>query len=84
MTVDPYDRRVHVTIVPPAGGLIEIARYDRAGAWYYESGDERRRITLTEAVSFVTDRPSVIWHEGLLGGKLFDARVRRMRAAAKR
>ena len=52
----------------------EIVRYDRAGKWYYESGSYRRRLTLAEAVQFVT-RPSE-WMPGKPGGGAFDCRVR--------
>ncbi len=70
------DRRVHLTIVPAFGERIEIVRYERAGKWFYESGRERRMISLREAVGFAENRPGVIWHEGRPGGAMFDARVR--------
>lgn len=75
------DRTVHVTIVPASRERIEIVRYDRAGKWFYEdSGRRSRQITLAEAVKFAAqDRPAVIWHEGLPGGRTFDAAVRRAR-----
>lgn len=74
------DRTVHCTIVPMSGERIEIVRYGRAGKWWYEDGARRKPLTLDEAVEFCKDRAAVIWHEGLPGGKTFDARVRRMRA----
>lgn len=74
------DRTVHCTIVPVGGGRIEIVRYDRAGKWFYESGDVRKPLVLSEAVKYASDkREAVIWHEGVPGGKLFDAAVRRAR-----
>lgn len=55
----------------------EIVRYDRAGKWYFEYRDRRRRhVTIAEAVKAaiagkaLLDRP---------GGLAFDARVRRLR-----
>lgn len=76
------DRVVHATISPVSGPRIEIVRYDRSGKFYYESGKERRQITLAEAVAFaVPQRPAVIWHERALGGTRFDAAVRKARAA---
>lgn len=78
-----HDRTVHCTIVPVGGGRIEIARYDRSGHYYLEDDGRRRKISLTEAVAFAADkRPAVIWHEGRAGGTIFDARVRKARAAA--
>lgn len=79
---DDNDRKVHCTIIPATGGgRIEIVRYNRAGKWWYEDGPRRRPLTLDEAVAFCKDRPAVIWHKGLPGGAMFDARVRRMRSA---
>lgn len=76
------DRTVHCTIVPVGGGRIEIVRYDRAGKWYREDGGNRTRITVAEAVSVAAqDRPAVLWHEGRPGGRAFDAKVRKARAA---
>lgn len=74
-------RRVHCTIIPSTGGdRIEIVRYDRAGAWYYESGKQRRRLTLAEAARFASDlRPAVVWHENIPGGSRFDSAVRKAR-----
>lgn len=74
------DRTVHCQILPMGGGRIEIVRYDKGGHWYLEDGNHRRRLKLDEAARFAQDRPAVIWHEGLLGGRSFDAKVRRMRA----
>lgn len=75
------DRRVHCTIVPIGGDRIEIVRYDRASKWWYESGTQRKPLTLAQAVEFAASRrPSVIWHEGLPGGTTFDARVRKARS----
>lgn len=74
------DRTVHLTIVPATGDRIEIVRYDRGGKWRYESGDMKRSLTLKEAVDFYSNRPAVIWHEGLPGGLAFDAAIRRLRA----
>lgn len=77
------DRTVHVEILLMGGGHIEIVRYDRSGKWFYEDKDRptlRRRLTLAEAAEFARlDRPAVIWHEGRLGGRAFDAAVRRLR-----
>lgn len=73
------DRTVHCTIVPHFGERIELVRYDRAGKWFYESGNTRRQITLDEAAAMCDERPAVIWHEGRPGGRMFDARVRAMR-----
>lgn len=74
------DRRVHAVIVPNTGGsMIEIVRYDRAGKWWYESGEQRRPLSIKEAASFVQNRPAVIWHEGIPGGQRFDAEVRKLR-----
>ena len=76
------DRVVHATIAPVSGPRIEIARYDRTGKYYYESGKERRQIKVAEAVAFaVPQRPAVIWHEGAPGGTRFDAAVRKARGA---
>lgn len=77
------DRTVHCTIVPIGGVRIEIVRYDRSGKWWYESGGTRTRLNLAAAVHYCEDRPAVIWHEGRLGGRIFDAKVRKMRAARK-
>lgn len=78
------DRTVHCTIIPADGGRIEIVRYDRSGKWWYEAGETRKLLTLAAAVKFAAqDRPAVIWHEGLLGGRAFDAAVRRARAERK-
>ena len=82
------DRTVHCTIVPDRAaraafgeGRIEIARYDRAGLWYYEhSAGYRRRISLGEAVEIALSAgKAATWHEGLRGGKSFDSRVRAAR-----
>ena len=78
------DRTVHCTIIPIGGGRIEIVRYDRSGKWFYESGATRRMLTLDEAAAMADDRPAVIWHEARAGGRMFDARVRRMRASNSR
>lgn len=81
------DRTVHVEILPMGGGHIEIVRYDRSGKWFYEDKNHpsaRRRLTLAEAVGFARiDRPAVIWHEGRLGGRAFDAAVRRLRGGVQ-
>lgn len=79
------DRRVHCTISTYDGARIEIVRYDRAGRWYYEhSIGYRRGITLAEAVGFASSvRPAVTWHEGVPGGRTFDARVRAARKEGK-
>lgn len=78
------DRTVHCTIVPPTGPRIEIVRYNRQGHWYWESGDQRRKLRLLEAVKFAADeREAVIWHEGLPGGRSFDRHVRPQRALAR-
>ena len=84
MTPNTSDRTVHCTIIPATGGPhIEIVRYDRGGKWYYESGSERRQLTLQEAVTFASSpRPSVLWHEGKPGGLRFDSAVRKARGAA--
>lgn len=77
------DRVVHCTIVPYGGGRIEYVRYDRSGHWYREDGGRRTKITLNEAVAAAAeDRAAVVWHEGKPGGRIFDARVRKARAAA--
>lgn len=80
--VGPIDRQVHCTIVPMTGGdKIEIARYDRSGKYYYESGKTRRLLKLAEAAAFAAPtRQAVIWHEGRYGGTRFDAAVRKLRA----
>lgn len=72
------DRRVHCTI---GDGLGEIVRYDRAGRWYYEHYNGLRfRISLNDAVAYAAIvRPDVNWHEGVPGGRIFDARVRSAR-----
>lgn len=77
------DRTVHCTIVAGTGGpRIEIVRYDRSGKWWREEGPQRRPLTLDAAVKYAEiDRPAVIWHEGLPGGRSFDAAVRKARAA---
>lgn len=76
------DRNVHCTIVPVGGGRIEIVRCDRSGKWWHEDGGDRRPLTLAAAVVYAaTDHPPVIWHEGLPGGRAFDAAVRKARAA---
>lgn len=78
------DRTVHCTIVPPTGPRIEIVRYVKAGAWYWECGDRRRKLRLLEAVAYAADeRDAVIWHEGLPGGRSFDRHVRLQRALAR-
>lgn len=78
------DRTVHCTIVPVGGGRIEIVRYDRSGKWRREDGNSRSPLTLAQAVLYAeVDRPAVIWHEGLPGGRAFDAAVRKARAARK-
>lgn len=78
---DNTDRTVHCTIVPPGGGWIEYVRYDRSGKWYREDGGRRTRITFAAAVAAASQtRPAVVWHEGMRGGRLFDARVRKARA----
>lgn len=83
------DRTVHATIVLAGGGLIEYVRYDRSGRWYREYGDQRAAIAVHVAVSATAAPaeagiPAAIWHEGRPGGTLFDARVRRARAAVTR
>lgn len=82
MKIKNTDRTVHCTIVPATGGpRIEIVRYDRAGKWWYESGDQRKPLTVTEAVEYASStRPSVIWHEGMPGGRRFDSLVRKARS----
>ena len=74
------DRTVHCTIIPVGGGRIEYVRYDRAGKWYREDGGRRTQITLADAVKAASqNRPAVIWHAGLPGGRAFDAKVRAAR-----
>jgi len=65
------DRRVHATI----GINAQIVRYDRAGKWYYEEGDIRTLLTISEAVEFVSDKRQ--WIPGVQGGLAFDRLVRR-------
>jgi len=71
------DRRVHAVTVLGA----EVVRYDRAGKWYIEFPDGRRKaITLSEAVRRATASGSLA-RVGIPGGGAFDAALRRLGAA---
>lgn len=76
------DRTVHCTIVLVGGERIEYVRYARSGKWWREDGGKRIPITLADAVDAASiERPAIIWHEGVPGGRIFDARVRANRKA---
>ncbi|WIB65385.1 hypothetical protein [Curtobacterium sp. MCBD17_040] len=68
------DRSVHATT---ADG--EICRYDRAGKWFFEPREGKRRpITVAEAAQLATMNGATV-ALNLPGGKLFDALVHRAR-----
>lgn len=72
MMDERLDRTVHADL-----GEAEIVRYDRAGKWYWEPKEwmmqDRRQITLDEAVQFVSDLSQ--WKAGRRGGRSFDKRI---------
>lgn len=64
------------------GGTKSLPRYEKSGKWYREEGHSRRPVKLAAAALYAVDeRPAVIWHEGTPGGRIFDAKVRTLRAA---
>ena len=72
------DRTVHG--LTDDGG--EIVRYDRAGKWYFEYRDRKRRhVTIAEAVQAAAAGKAVL---GRAGGLAFDAKVRKLRGEAGR
>lgn len=64
------DRRVHARTEDGR----EIVRYERAGKWYWENSDHRKRITFGEAVRLARLSGSMVVY-GVPGGKRFDAEV---------
>ena len=79
MSTDPRDR----TVLVKMNGAV-IARYDRAGKFYYEPSEGRRRhIKMAEAVQFAL-LPGSTWVEGMPGGMRFDAEVRKAKRAKVR
>lgn len=67
------DRRVHARLVTGA----EVVRYNRAGKWYleYEDGKKRYRLTVGDAVALAVRPLSEVFY-GLPGGEAFDRKVR--------
>lgn len=71
--MENFDRTVHGFTADGAA----IVRYDRAGKWYVEPKEGKRRaVKLTEAVQLaVAGRPLL----NKAGGLAFDAKVRKLR-----
>lgn len=68
----PNDRTVHGLTINGD----EIVRYDRAGKWYIEHTDGRRRHPVSVSTAAGMARAGT-WYGKKPGGKLFDAIVRR-------
>jgi hypothetical protein len=68
-----YDRTVHGR----THGGNEIVRYDRAGKWYVEGANIRKRVSLSEAAKLAAVGE---FYPRLPGGQAFDARVRKLRS----
>lgn len=79
MSTDDRDRTVHA--ISPAGA--EIVRYDRAGKWFMEGSAHRQPMSLADAVDTAL-LPGATVFLGRLGGKLFDARVKKAQHAPPR
>ena len=74
-----YDRRVHADLADGS----EVVRYERAGKWFREWPDSglfpTKPIALGEAVALACE-PSAQVHLDVPGGRVFDARVRRVQS----
>jgi hypothetical protein len=69
---DPFDRVVHATTVDGT----EIVRYDKAGKWYAEPSEGKRRsISLSEAVDLAVSPGSTGTERRHTGGMQFHAKV---------
>lgn len=64
------DRKVHAKL---AGDAV-IVRYERAGKWWYEKGEDRFSQSIETAVQFVSNPQQ--WMEGVPGGSVFDRKIR--------
>lgn len=66
----------------------EIARYDRAGAWYLEGGggpDDPKPVRTRVSVAIAAQKAWIgVAYLGKPGGVQFDAKVRRLREQYKR
>jgi hypothetical protein len=70
------DRRIHART--PDGW--SIVRYDRAGKWYAEHDEKKRRsLTLDEAVQEASKLGTYLYL-GVPGGNAFDAKMKKVRA----
>lgn len=72
------DRTVHAE-----AGEWKLVRYDRAGKWYEEYEPDRMRPAREISVrlaAILAIRYGAEIHEGLPGGRVFEARVRELRA----
>lgn len=67
------DRRVHARMITGA----EVVRYNRAGKWYLEwpNGRRRSQLTIGDVVALACTPHCVIFY-GLPGGDAFDRKVR--------
>lgn len=71
------DRTVHGVL---ADGTTEIVRYDRAGKWYFEPREgKRRQVVLEEAARAASLGTH---YANQYGGQAFNARVRQIKGRA--
>lgn len=88
MAID-LDRVVHGHFLTPEDVRTEVVRYDRAGKYYLEGEDKRRKpVTLQGAVDALLspeagDDAKAEYYLGKFGGQKFDACVRRTLAGSK-
>jgi hypothetical protein len=67
------DRQVHAEFAALTGARIEVVRYDRAGKWYFEGPNGRRRVPVREAAARAVHGRVYF---GRSGGRQFDHLVR--------
>ena len=89
---NPPDRRVHVTLVPPTGGRLDVVRYAKNRKWWLEGEYREHRIRLPLTLQQAADIAScsdveswAVWHSGVPGGEKLDRLVvnARMQEARK-